>query len=148
MAAKNYNSFPEACEVLLGEDGELHLLRQRQTPRPDRSQRVSTRFPRHLSRRVASGPRASAQTRRPSRLYRVTVAKMAKPGTTTSPHAAALLRAPASRAPQVITSAGIPTPKKLSPDSEENGTCYPEGRRDQDWADGVGQDVAEHDPPV
>ena len=31
MAAKNYNSFPEACEVLLGTDGELHLLRQRQT---------------------------------------------------------------------------------------------------------------------
>lgn len=31
MAAKNYNSFPEACEVLLGTDGSFHLLRQRQT---------------------------------------------------------------------------------------------------------------------
>lgn len=31
MAAKNYNSFPEACEVLLGTDGKLHELRQRQT---------------------------------------------------------------------------------------------------------------------
>lgn len=31
MAAKNYNSFPEACEVLLGADGAFHLLRQRQT---------------------------------------------------------------------------------------------------------------------
>ena len=31
MAAKNYNSFPEAPEVLLDKDGELHLLRQRQT---------------------------------------------------------------------------------------------------------------------
>ena len=31
MAAKNYNSFPEACEVLHATDGALHLLRQRQT---------------------------------------------------------------------------------------------------------------------
>ena len=31
MAAKNYNSFPEAPEVLLDDNGALHLLRQRQT---------------------------------------------------------------------------------------------------------------------
>lgn len=31
MATKNYNSFPEAPEVLLDENGDLHLLRQRQT---------------------------------------------------------------------------------------------------------------------
>jgi diaminopimelate decarboxylase len=31
MAAKNYNSFPEAPEILLDDNGELHLLRQRQT---------------------------------------------------------------------------------------------------------------------
>ena len=31
MAAKNYNSFPEAPEVLLDDKGELHLLRQRQS---------------------------------------------------------------------------------------------------------------------
>ena len=31
MASKNYNSFPEAAEVLLGRDGSLHLIRQRQT---------------------------------------------------------------------------------------------------------------------
>ena len=31
MAAKNYNSFPEAPEVLLDADGQLHLVRQRQT---------------------------------------------------------------------------------------------------------------------
>ena len=31
MAAKNYNSFPEAPEVLLDDNGVLHLLRQRQT---------------------------------------------------------------------------------------------------------------------
>ena len=31
MAAKNYNSFPEAPEVLLDKAGELHLLRRRQT---------------------------------------------------------------------------------------------------------------------
>ncbi|KAG5192146.1 hypothetical protein JKP88DRAFT_173881 [Tribonema minus] len=30
MSAKNYNSFPEAPEVLLGEDGQLHLVRRRQ----------------------------------------------------------------------------------------------------------------------
>ena len=31
MAAKNYNSFPEAPEILLDDRGELHLLRRRQT---------------------------------------------------------------------------------------------------------------------
>ena len=31
MASKNYNSFPEAPEVLLGKDGRLHLVRKRQT---------------------------------------------------------------------------------------------------------------------
>ena len=30
MAAKNYHSFPEACEVLLGTDGKFHRLRERQ----------------------------------------------------------------------------------------------------------------------
>ena len=30
MSAKNYNSFPEAPEVLLGTDGGFHLLRRRQ----------------------------------------------------------------------------------------------------------------------
>jgi diaminopimelate decarboxylase len=31
MASKNYNSFPEAAEVLLDRDGTPHLIRQRQT---------------------------------------------------------------------------------------------------------------------
>jgi diaminopimelate decarboxylase len=31
MSAKNYNSFPEAPEVLLRETGELVLIRRRQT---------------------------------------------------------------------------------------------------------------------
>lgn len=31
MSAKNYNSFPEAAEVLLAKDETLHLIRQRQT---------------------------------------------------------------------------------------------------------------------
>jgi len=31
MSAKNYNSFPEAAEVLLRENGELALIRRRQT---------------------------------------------------------------------------------------------------------------------
>jgi diaminopimelate decarboxylase len=31
MSAKNYNSFPEAAEVLLGENGAVRLIRQRQT---------------------------------------------------------------------------------------------------------------------
>ena len=31
MAAKNYNSFPEAAEVLRKEDGRLALIRKRQT---------------------------------------------------------------------------------------------------------------------
>lgn len=31
MAAKNYNSFPEAAEVILNKKGELHLIRKRQT---------------------------------------------------------------------------------------------------------------------
>ena len=31
MAAKNYNSFPEAAEVLLAADRSLHLIRKRQT---------------------------------------------------------------------------------------------------------------------
>lgn len=31
MSAKNYNSFPEAAEVLLGEGGEARLIRKRQT---------------------------------------------------------------------------------------------------------------------
>ena len=30
MATKNYNSFPEAPEVMLGEDGKGHLIRKRQ----------------------------------------------------------------------------------------------------------------------
>ena len=32
MSTKNYNSFPEACEVLRDEAGEMHLIRRRQTP--------------------------------------------------------------------------------------------------------------------
>lgn len=31
MSAKNYNSFPESAEVLLGENGEARLIRRRQT---------------------------------------------------------------------------------------------------------------------
>jgi diaminopimelate decarboxylase len=31
MATKNYNSFPEAAEVLIGLDGVPHLVRRRQT---------------------------------------------------------------------------------------------------------------------
>jgi diaminopimelate decarboxylase len=31
MPAKNYNSFPEAAEVLLKEDGSVVLIRKRQT---------------------------------------------------------------------------------------------------------------------
>jgi len=31
MATKNYNSFPEAAEVMLGLDGMPHLVRKRQT---------------------------------------------------------------------------------------------------------------------
>jgi diaminopimelate decarboxylase len=31
MASKNYNSFPEAPEVLLTTDGNLRLVRRRQT---------------------------------------------------------------------------------------------------------------------
>jgi diaminopimelate decarboxylase len=31
MSAKNYNSFPEAAEVLVANDGTFHLIRQRQT---------------------------------------------------------------------------------------------------------------------
>jgi len=31
MAAKNYNSFPEAAEVMLGKDGSIALIRKRQT---------------------------------------------------------------------------------------------------------------------
>lgn len=31
MSAKNYNSFPEAAEVMLDRQGKLHLIRQRQT---------------------------------------------------------------------------------------------------------------------
>jgi diaminopimelate decarboxylase len=31
MAAKNYNSFPEAPEVLVKQDGSLQLIRKRQT---------------------------------------------------------------------------------------------------------------------
>lgn len=31
MSAKNYNSFPEAPEVLLATDGAIHLIRRRQT---------------------------------------------------------------------------------------------------------------------
>ncbi|HKJ90489.1 MAG TPA: diaminopimelate decarboxylase, partial [Oceanipulchritudo sp.] len=31
MAAKNYNSFPEAPEVLLRESGEIRLIRRRQS---------------------------------------------------------------------------------------------------------------------
>ncbi len=30
MSTKNYNSFPEAPEVLLDSDGEAHLIRARQ----------------------------------------------------------------------------------------------------------------------
>ena len=31
MSTKNYNSFPEAPEVLLGTDGGIRLIRRRQT---------------------------------------------------------------------------------------------------------------------
>ena len=31
MTAKNYNSFPEAAEVLKNKDGDLALIRKRQT---------------------------------------------------------------------------------------------------------------------
>jgi diaminopimelate decarboxylase len=31
MSAKNYNSFPEAAEVLIASDGSMHLIRERQT---------------------------------------------------------------------------------------------------------------------
>ncbi len=31
MASKHYNSFPEAAEVMVGEDGEVELIRKRQT---------------------------------------------------------------------------------------------------------------------
>jgi diaminopimelate decarboxylase len=31
MAAKNYNSFPEAPEVLIQKDGSLDLIRKRQS---------------------------------------------------------------------------------------------------------------------
>jgi diaminopimelate decarboxylase len=31
MSTKNYNSFPEAAEVLLDSNGELHLIRKRQS---------------------------------------------------------------------------------------------------------------------
>ena len=30
MSTKNYNSFPEAAEVLLSESGKAHLIRKRQ----------------------------------------------------------------------------------------------------------------------
>ena len=30
MSTKNYNSFPEAAEVMLDEAGEAHLIRKRQ----------------------------------------------------------------------------------------------------------------------
>ena len=41
MTAKNYNSFPEAAEVLVRENGELQLIRKRQTL----EQFCKTRFP-------------------------------------------------------------------------------------------------------
>jgi diaminopimelate decarboxylase len=31
MAAKNYNSFPEATEVMISENGSVELIRKRQT---------------------------------------------------------------------------------------------------------------------
>jgi diaminopimelate decarboxylase len=31
MAAKNYNSFPEAAEVMISKDGSVELIRERQT---------------------------------------------------------------------------------------------------------------------
>jgi diaminopimelate decarboxylase len=31
MSAKNYNSFPEAPEVMIARDGQVHLIRKRQT---------------------------------------------------------------------------------------------------------------------
>ena len=31
MSSKNYNSFPEAPEVMRGRDGKMHLIRKRQT---------------------------------------------------------------------------------------------------------------------
>ena len=31
MSAKNYNSFPEAAEILLDQEGDFHLVRRRQT---------------------------------------------------------------------------------------------------------------------
>merc|ERR1711924_579655 len=30
MSARNYNSFPEAAEVMVGRDGEIHVIRARQ----------------------------------------------------------------------------------------------------------------------
>ena len=57
-------------------------------PRPDRSQRVSTRFPRHLSRRVASGP-ARRATRRLAGCIGSRSQKWpspARPPATTPPH--------------------------------------------------------------
>jgi diaminopimelate decarboxylase len=32
MAAKNYNSFPEAAEVMISKEGSIELIRRRQTP--------------------------------------------------------------------------------------------------------------------
>merc|ERR1719409_2149262 len=32
MSTKNYNSFPEAPEVLIGRDGKAHVIRSRQAP--------------------------------------------------------------------------------------------------------------------
>lgn len=31
MCAKNYNSFPECCEILVAKDGETKLIRRKQT---------------------------------------------------------------------------------------------------------------------
>jgi len=31
MSAKNYNSFPEAAEVLVDQSGKVHLIRKRQS---------------------------------------------------------------------------------------------------------------------
>ena len=44
MASKNYNSFPEAAEVLLGNDGSFHLVRKRQTLEQVLGNEVMPRF--------------------------------------------------------------------------------------------------------
>ena len=57
--------------------------------------------------------------------FRAPMMKMATPGTSTSHHAAALLRAPARSEPQVMASAGTPIPRKLRPDSARMAPATP-----------------------